>query len=88
MFEHLFRNITLVVQNLLIINVIVYIAQFAIPWVDANLAMYPFQSEAFKPIQIVSHFFMHSTHSIMHIVFNMFAVVMFGTTLESVWGAK
>ncbi len=31
---------------------------------------------------------MHSTHGILHILFNMFALVMFGTQLERVWGEK
>lgn len=88
MLDSLFRNMTPVVKNLLIINVLMLIAQYAIPWVDTNLALYPFQSEAFEPWQLVTHFFMHSTHSIMHIFFNMFALVMFGTHLERVWGAE
>jgi membrane associated rhomboid family serine protease len=32
--------------------------------------------------------FMHDTSSIMHVFFNMFAVFMFGRTLETVWGPK
>lgn len=79
---------TPVVKNLLIINVLMLIAQYSIPWVNENLALYPFQSEMFRPWQLVTHFFMHSTHTFMHIFFNMFALVMFGTQLERVWGPQ
>lgn len=88
MLDSLFRNMTPVVKNLLIINVLMLVAQFAIPWVNTNLALYPFQSEMFRPWQLVTHFFMHSTQSLMHIFFNMFALVMFGSHLERVWGAQ
>jgi membrane associated rhomboid family serine protease len=88
MLDRLFSNMQPVVKNLLIINVLMLIAQYAVPWVDSNLALYPFQSEAFQPWQLVTHFFMHSTHSIMHIVFNMFALVMFGSHLERIWGPQ
>lgn len=40
----------------------------------------------FKPIQIVSHMFMHG--GFMHILFNMYALFMFGNILERVWGPK
>jgi membrane associated rhomboid family serine protease len=42
----------------------------------------------FRPWQIITHMFMHSHTGLMHIFFNMFALYMFGTGLERVWGAK
>lgn len=38
--------------------------------------------------QIFTYMFLHSTHSIGHILFNMFALWMFGTEIERTWGAK
>lgn len=43
--------------------------------------------DGFKPYQIVTHMFAHSL-SPFHIIFNMFALWMFGRILENVWGAK
>lgn len=43
-------------------------------------------SEAFEPYQIVTHMFMHG--GFLHLAMNMFALVVFGAMLESVWGAK
>ena len=88
MLQNLFRNMAPVVKNLLILNVLFFVAQFALPGIMKNLELYPVVSEEFKPWQLATHFFMHSTISLMHIFFNMFALVMFGTQLEQVWGPK
>ena len=88
MFSNLLRNITPVVKNLLIINILFYVAQWTFPSLMHNLELYPFSSYFFKPWQLATHFFMHSPYSIGHIFFNMFALVIFGTQLERVWGAK
>ena len=77
-----------VVKNLLIINVLFFVAQFMLPQLMEGLALYPISSEAFRPLQLATHFFMHSTAGFMHIFFNMFALVMFGAQLENRWGAK
>jgi membrane associated rhomboid family serine protease len=44
------------------------------------------QSEYFRPHQLVSYVFMHGSFE--HIAFNMFALWMFGNSLENVWGGK
>jgi membrane associated rhomboid family serine protease len=46
---------------------------------------YP-ESELFKPWQVVTHLFMHG--SLTHLIFNMFALWMFGKNLELIWGSK
>ncbi|MEL7118859.1 MAG: rhomboid family intramembrane serine protease [Bacteroidota bacterium] len=75
---------TEVVKHLLFINIIVFIADQIF---GANiLALYYPQSERFLPLQLVTHFFMHA--NFMHIFFNMFALVMFGSALETLWGPK
>ena len=88
MLQNLFRNMSPVVKNLLILNLLFFVAQFAVPGIMNKLELYPVVSEEFKPWQLATHFFMHSTISLMHIFFNMFALVMFGTQLENRWGAK
>lgn len=77
-----------VVKNLLIINVIVYVGTLLYPQVYDMLSMHYIKNEAFKPFQIVTHMFMHSNAGLMHIFFNMFALWMFGTPLERIWGPQ
>ncbi|MCB0536693.1 MAG: rhomboid family intramembrane serine protease [Bacteroidetes bacterium] len=50
------------------------------------LSLWYFDSPFFRPWQYITHFFMHG--SFMHIFFNMYALYLFGTILEQVWGAK
>lgn len=51
-------------------------------------ALHYFSSPDFNPIQLFTYMFMHSTHDFAHILFNMFALFMFGTTLERVLGSQ
>lgn len=79
-------KLTDVVKHLLIINVLIFLIGELLPGSTDMLALrYP-TSEAFRPFQIVSHFFMHG--GFMHLLFNMFALVMFGSALEMLWGPK
>lgn len=80
-------KITPVVKNLLIINVIVYVAfKMILPQFESMIALYLPLSDQFAPYQFVSHMFMHA--DTMHLFFNLFALYMFGTAVESVWGMK
>jgi membrane associated rhomboid family serine protease len=92
MFQNLFRNIPPVTKNLLIINFLFYLATMALrtKGIDLTefLGLHYFLSDGFYPHQIVTYMFMHSTNDFTHILFNMFAVVMFGRTLEQFWGSK
>lgn len=82
-----------VVKNLLIINVIFFIATHLIkgpmeyPLVN-YLAVYYFDSPQFKVWQVVTYMFMHSPENLMHILFNMFALYSFGPVLEYTFGSK
>jgi len=38
--------------------------------------------------QIFTYMFIHSTHSFMHIFFNMYALLLFGSPVEQLWGSK
>lgn len=86
------RNLTPVVKNLLILNVVVYIVCmiFLSKGVDLTqyLGAHYLASPLFQPYQIITHFFTHSTTNIFHILMNMFILVMFGPILERVWGSK
>ncbi len=80
-----------IVKNLLIINVLCFLAYWALGFsfnIDLNdiLGLHFFMGESFSPFQYVSYMFMHG--GIGHLVFNMFALWMFGNALENYWGAK
>lgn len=86
-----FRLLPPVVKNLLIINVILFLATitfqnaFNIDIVN-YLGLHYIAAEKFSPYQFITYMFMHG--SIGHIFFNMFALWMFGNVLENVWGPK
>lgn len=80
-----------VIKNLLIINALVFLAQNTIKstafgTLDDMFALHTWQSELFQPWQFITHMFMHGGFS--HLFFNMFALWMFGSVLENVWGQK
>ena len=80
-----------VVKNLLIINGLFFLATFSVDsalGIDLTeiMGLHYFQSELFRPFQYVSYMFLHGNFS--HILFNMFALWMFGYLLENVWGSK
>ena len=82
------QNTPQVVKNLILINVLMYVVAglmgdaVAVPLLAGTYPGSPF----FEPWQIVTHMFMHGDLS--HIFFNMFALFMFGSQLERVWGPK
>lgn len=79
-----------VVKNLIIINVLMLLVTSILQMrgIDLTriLGLHYIQSPEFKPYQLVTHMFMHGGW--MHLIFNMFALWMFGRVLESVWGPK
>lgn len=80
-----------VVKNLLIINGLVFLAQLTVEQVFKMdladyLGMHFWGSSKFNPAQLVTYMFLHGDFS--HILFNMFPLWMFGSTLENVWGGK
>jgi membrane associated rhomboid family serine protease len=83
-----FSSMPPVVKNLLIINVLFFIAKYALSslQLDDYLAVYYFDSPGFKIWQIITYMFMHGGP--LHIFFNMFALVTFGTQVEMVLGSK
>lgn len=85
------RPLTPIVKNLLIANVLIYLAQLYF-WkvgrpIEEWLALFPV-GEGFKPWQLISYMFLHDHTNFFHIFFNMFTLYMFGPQLEDVWGSK
>ncbi|MEI6747614.1 MAG: rhomboid family intramembrane serine protease [Bacteroidales bacterium] len=86
-----FRVLPPVVKNLLIINGLFFLATISfgsVLKIDLTevFGLHYFQSVAFRPHQLVTYMFMHGNFS--HILFNMFALWMFGNVLENFWGPK
>lgn len=82
-----------VIKNLLIINLIFYLATLAFAFrfntdLTDILGLHYFFSEDFRPHQLITYMFMHDPLSFGHIFFNMFALWMFGNMLENYWGGK
>jgi len=88
-------NIPSVTKNILIINVLVWLACYLFgDIVSYYLALHGVDNRrfligdelGFYPYQLITFMFTHQ--SLSHLFFNMFAVFMFGSTLENYWGSK
>lgn len=86
----MFRNIPTITKNLLILNALFFAAKYLLYSPELNLdvlfgAYFPF-SKNFRSYQIITHMFMHANFT--HFLFNMFALWMFGSTVERALGEK
>jgi membrane associated rhomboid family serine protease len=82
-------KMTETVKQLLIINVIFYIGSQVAPLAYPMFSLYYPENDLFRFWQPLTSMFMHAQlPNLMHIVFNMFGLVMFGSALEHFWGAK
>ena len=85
-----FGYLPVVTKNIIIINVILFLATIALAGkgIDLNkyLGLHYYLSSDFKPHQFITYIFMHGSFT--HILFNMFGVFIFGQVLEQVWGPK
>lgn len=80
-------NITETVKVLLIANILFFVgSQFLGDYAYQLLALWFPENENFQLWQIVTHMFMHGGFS--HILFNMFALYMFGSVLEQTLGQQ
>lgn len=83
-------GVPVVVKNLIILNVIFFIAKFFASArgidLDRVLGMHHPFSPFFHFWQIITHMFMHA--NLMHLLFNMLGLYFFGRMLENVWGQK
>ncbi len=95
----MFRNrIADVTKNLLILNIAVWLVGLMLLFgMEFNLnrifGLYYFQSEDFKPWQLITSMFSHALYAngrvyFIHILFNMFMLYMFGSHVERALGKK
>jgi len=97
------NNLTPVVKNLILLNILVFIACLIYPNLTDIFAMHYPSSPDFKPWQIITHMFTHANpnqihpddgrkhfEDIFHILLNMYALFSFGALLENerVLGSK
>jgi membrane associated rhomboid family serine protease len=81
------------VRILVVANVLVFLLQaLANDWMEINLALWPLQPidghVYFQPWQIITYSFLHDTHNILHILFNMWQLWMFGAEIERYVGPR
>jgi membrane associated rhomboid family serine protease len=83
-------RMTETVKQLLIINIIFYIgSNINGDFAYQMFSLYYPENDNFRAWQPLTSMFMHARlPNLMHIVFNMFALVSFGSALEHFWGAK
>jgi rhomboid-like protein len=93
------QSSTPIVLNLVIINAIVFVAQLVLDktgsdvtggsnfgWLTSRIGLWSIDTGLFKPYQLVTHMFAHG--GFFHILFNMYALWLFGAALEKMWGPK
>jgi membrane associated rhomboid family serine protease len=90
------NSIPPIVKNLIGINIVLWLASLVLPGIFARsgiqfdltdiLGMHYWAASKFNPAQLVTYMFMHGGFE--HLLFNMFALYMFGAVLEQFWGAK
>jgi len=83
--------LTPAIKNLLIANVAVFAAMFLLPYIGnfffAYFSLIPARTIFnFEIWRVFSYMFLHGGFS--HILFNMFALWMFGISLERIWGSR
>ena len=77
------------VKHLLIINLLVFLALFTPglgQYVFGFGALWPLTHPNFMPWQFISYMFLHGGFA--HLFFNLFALWMFGQSIENLWGTK
>lgn len=88
-----FGHLPPVTKNIIIINVLMYVATILLKQtknIDLTdyFGLHYYLAPEFKPHQFITYIFMHDSQNFSHILFNMIGVYMFGQMLENVWGAK
>jgi membrane associated rhomboid family serine protease len=87
----MFDRITPTNKAIILTTVGVYILQLLLGNAMAPFALWPPQSGFFRPWQLLTYGFMHDAYGqyrFLHIFFNMFAVFMFGSAVEQLFGSR
>lgn len=76
-----------VTQGIIIANVLIFLLELTLgnDSLISVFALWPLGSQ-FQPWQMVTYAFLHG--NVTHLLFNMFAVYMFGADMERVWGGR
>jgi membrane associated rhomboid family serine protease len=92
----MFPSLPPVTRALILVNVVVFLAQFVLGgWLLVNFALWPFSLAGeyglrgfgqFEAWQLLTYSFLHG--SVMHLLLNMLALFMFGGEIERVWGER
>lgn len=87
-----FQRMPPVIKNLIILNALIWLAELVLRTSSFSLenmfALHDIHSDLFKPYQLVTYMFLHDPNSIFHLLFNMYALWLFGAVLENFWGSK
>jgi membrane associated rhomboid family serine protease len=83
----MFKNITPVVQNLLLANIALFVVSaYIFPQLNQWFSLYYIHSRYFQPFQFLTYMFMHA--DFWHLLSNMFGLFIFGPLLEQFLGPK
>ena len=95
-FHAMFPAVPPLTQTLIVVNVTVFLAQMLLgDWIVSVFALWPLQLGSgyevrgwgnFQPWQMLTYGFLHG--GLAHLLFNMFALYMFGGEIERVWGER
>ncbi len=89
--DSFFSRLPVVTKNLIIINFIIWLSEIVLSNSHAAFdlnryaALHYFEASDFNPAQLITYMFLHA--DFMHLFFNMFALFMFGITLERTLGS-
>src|SRR3979490_970474 len=84
----MFPTIPPVTRTIIIANVLVFLREQVTPDTFIDLfASWPL-GPLFHPWQVVSYAFLHDPRNLLHIIFNMYALYMFGGALETYWRSR
>jgi membrane associated rhomboid family serine protease len=82
-------GISTTIKALIGANALMFVAQILFPVITDVLGLHPsVVLRSFWLWQPVTYMFLHSPHSVLHILFNMLGLWMFGTELERLWGTR
>ena len=80
-------QLTEIVKNLIIINVLFFIGTLILLGNERGMLALDYPTmPGFRPYQLVTCFFMHA--NVAHIFMNMLGLAVFGPAVEMVWGAR
>jgi membrane associated rhomboid family serine protease len=83
----MFEQITPTNKTLILLNAGIFLLQYLLGgYVEYLFALWPPQLPYFKPWQLLTYGFLHGSFT--HLFFNMFALFMFGSEIERLFGPK